>query len=45
MLNKLAIIFCIISWVVIIPYMMFDINTTLDHCQELTKQIQSYDKK
>lgn len=42
MLNKLMIIFCIISWVVIIPYMMFDIEQTLDNCEQHLTQIKSY---
>lgn len=39
MINKLMIAFCIISWVVVIPYLMHDINTTLDNCQELVEEI------
>lgn len=39
MLNKLMIIFCIISWVVIIPYLMFDIEQTLDNCETLLEEI------
>jgi uncharacterized protein YoxC len=39
MINKLIIAFCIIAWVVIIPYMMHDIDTTLDNCQNILEQI------
>ena len=39
MLNKIMLAFCIISWVFIIPYMMFDINSSLERCQQLTDEI------
>ena len=42
MLNKLMIAFCIISWVVIIPYMLSDIEQSLDHSEQLLQQIKSY---
>ena len=39
LINKLMIAFCIISWVVIIPYIMFDIHSTLDNCETLLEEI------
>ena len=39
MLNKIMLAFCIIAWVFIIPYMMFDINEHLDNCQHILEQI------
>lgn len=39
MINKLMLAFCIIAWVVVIPYLMHDINESLDHCQQLTDEI------